>query len=87
MDPEGRCVVLDWPGWFHIVDGHPDLEVSPEVILGIVANPDERISGRQENEVWSYGRDIGSDGWIKVVVHYERDHGLVITAFPRRLFP
>ncbi len=86
-DPDGRRVVLDWPGWLHIVHEHPDLGVPPEVILGVVARPDERLAGREPGEEWSYGRGAGPSAWIKVVVHYERDHGLIVTAFPRRSFP
>lgn len=86
-DPDGRRAVLAWSRWIHILRSHQDLDVEPEVILGIVAAPDERIFGRQPTEEWFYGRRGGPSAWIKVVVHYEGDRGVIVTAFPRRLFP
>ena len=87
MDPDRRPVALDWPGWNHIQQEHPELDVPPEAVLSTVQEPDERIAGRRRGEEWFYRRGIGPSAWIKVVVHCEGDRGLIVTAFPRRSFP
>ena len=56
-------------------------------VIAAVAHPDERLPGRKPNEEWFYGRTAPPDQWIRVVVHYEGGHGLIVTAFPRRLIP
>jgi hypothetical protein len=87
VDPDGRPVVLGVRGWSHIVETHPQLNVEPEAVLGVVARPDRRLAGRDPGEEWFYRQGIGPSGWVKVVVHYEHDRGLLVTAFPRRSFP
>lgn len=87
LDPDGRDVLLDLVGWAHILLRHPDLGVEPEVLLETVAQPDARSPGPQPSEEWFYRRGAGPSAWIRVVVHYERDRGLIVTAFPRRSFP
>jgi len=86
-DPDRRLVVLDRPGWNHIQQKHPDLGVPPQAVLRVVGEPDERMAGRQRGEEWFYRRGTGPSTWIKVVVHYEGNRGLIVTAFPRRSFP
>ena len=86
-DPDGRRVTLDAIRWEHISSSHPYLDVAPEAILHIVAAPDARIAGRRPAEEWFYRGGAGPTAWIKVVVHYEGDRGIIVTAFPRREFP
>ena len=86
-DPDGRRIVLDWAGWRHIRNAHRDLDVAPTVLLAVVTDPDERIPGRGATEECYYARGAGPSRWIKVVVHYEGDRGLIVTAFARRSFP
>ncbi len=40
-----------------------------------------------ERQVILDRRGFGPSQWIKVVVHYEDERGLIVTAFPRRSFP
>jgi hypothetical protein len=87
IDPAGREVVLDWAGWSHVLRRHPYIGVEREVLLETVARPDARSPGPQPNEEWFYRRGAGPSAWIRVVVHYEGNHGLIVTAFPRRSFP
>ena len=87
VDPDGREVALTDERLAHVLLQHPDLDVRPEVILNAVARPSARTPGRFEGEEWFYRRGSGPSGWIRVVVHYERDRGLIVTAFPRRSFP
>lgn len=87
VDPDGRIVVLDLEGWRHIVETHGELRVAPSVILGAVAQPHRRAPGRDPGEECFYSRGAGPSRWLTVVVHYEYDSGLIVTAFPRRSFP
>jgi hypothetical protein len=73
--------------WRHIVNGHPELDVVPDVILDAVAAPDQRSPGRETGEEWFYRGGVGPSRWLRVVVHYEHEHGRIVTAFPRRAFP
>lgn len=87
IDPDGRPVGLSFGSWRHILETHDELGVPPEVVLDIVADPDHRAPGREAKEVWFYKAGLGPSRWIKVVVHYERGRGWIVTAFPRRSFP
>ena len=87
IDPDGRRVVLSFSRWRHIVDKPGELERRRDAVLEAVARPDERHPGRKAYEEWFYRRTARPSRWIRVVVHYEGDRGLIVTAFPRRLFP
>jgi hypothetical protein len=80
-------VVLLPSDWLHIVETHAELGVRPEVVLGVVRDPDHHVEAREEGEVWFYRAGAGPSRWIKVVVHYEHGRGRIATAFPRRAFP
>ena len=87
-DPDGHWVVLESARWRHVREDHPHLAVHVQVLLEIVAAPDQRLPGREAGEEWFYGHNRGGpSSWIKVVVHYERVRGRIVTAFPRRSFP
>jgi hypothetical protein len=87
VDPEGRDVVLEWTGWSHVLRRHPYIGVEPDVLLDTVARPNARRLGPGPGEEWFYRRGAGPSAWIRVVVHYELERGLIVTAFPRRSFP
>ena len=86
-DPDGRRVVLSFSRWRHILDKHGELNGQRETVLEAVAHPEERLPGRTEYEEWFYGRMTRPSRWMRVVVHYGSDRGLIVTAFPRRLIP
>jgi hypothetical protein len=86
-DPDGRLVVLSRERWAHILGEHPYIGVDRETLLKVVAAPDARVHGRRPGEEHFYRQGAGPSAWIRVVVHYERDRGLIVTAFPRRAFP
>ena len=86
-DPDGREVVLSWARWTHVLRRHPYIGVKPEAVVDAVARPDVHMPGRRAGEEWFYRREAGPSAWISVVVHYEHDRGLIMTAFPRRSFP
>ncbi len=86
-DPDGRAVVLSFSRWRHILEKHSELRGYRDTVLEAVARPDERLPGRAAYEEWFYGQMAPPSRWIRVVVHYESDRGLIVTAFPRRLIP
>lgn len=86
-DPDGRRVVLTDERWEHVIVGHPYVRITPEELIGVVAEPSARMSGPESGEEWFYGTGLGPSRWIRVVVHYEHDEGLIRTAFPRRAYP
>jgi len=87
LDPDGRLVELGSERWLHILDGHPELAGHVESVAQAVREPDRRLSGRQEDEEWFYLARAGPSEWLKVVVHYERGRGRIVTAFGRRSMP
>lgn len=86
-DPDGRTVVLPWRHWLHIMERHPDIEVEPDMLMSAVAAPDRRTDGHETGEEWFYRRGAGPSRWIRAVVHYDDELGVIATAFPRRRFP
>jgi hypothetical protein len=87
IDPQGRRVVLTHLRWLHICARHGELDLEPDVLLDAVARPDRRAPGRGRSEEWFYRHGVGPSRWIRVVVHYEQERSLIVTAFPRRSFP
>jgi len=86
-DPDGRTVILTTERWEHVIFGHPYVGVTPEEVIEAVARPDARVVGRGYGEEWFYRAGLGPSMWLRVVVHYEHDRGLIRTAFPRRAYP
>jgi hypothetical protein len=86
-DPDGRLVELSAERWSHILDGHPELTSHVESMARAVGTPDRRLPGREEDEEWFYLEGAGPSRWLKVVVHYERGRGRIVTAFARRSMP
>lgn len=87
VDPDGRRVVLTFERWRHIGEDHAELARQRGDVLAAVANPDERLNGRDPGEVSFYRRTARPSRWVKVVVHYEGSEGRIVTAFPRRWSP
>jgi hypothetical protein len=86
-DPDGRRVALTFERWRHILDRHRELGRNPQAVLAAISHPEERLPGREPSEEWFYGRTTGRGRWIKVVVHFDGDRGLIVTEFPRRSIP
>ena len=87
LDPDGRRVVLTLAAWQHIVERHEELGGFRATILAAVADPDEHIPGRAQDEEWFYRHGLGPSLWVKVAVHFGVTEGRIVTAFPRRRFP
>ena len=71
----------------HIVRRHPYIGVTQDDILAVVARPDTRMAGGTKGEEWYYRRGLGPSEWLRVVVHFRDERGLIVTAFPRRSLP
>ena len=87
LDPEGRRIRLTEGAWRHIKSEHPDMTRYLRDIMAAVREPDRRVVGPTAGEEWFYRSEAGPSAWIRVVVHYEHERGLIVTAFPRRSFP
>jgi hypothetical protein len=87
IDSDGREVILSEKTWLHIVEAHPELERHLPDVMRAVNAPTRRLPGRLADEEWFYLAEAGPSRWLKVVVHYERGRGRVITAFARRSLP
>lgn len=87
IDPDGRRVVLGEHAWSHVKSKHPRLAQSLHQIMAAVREPDRRMRGRSENEMWFFAESAGPTAWLQVVVHYEGGEGWVVTAFPRKSLP
>jgi hypothetical protein len=87
IDPDGRRVILREERWRHIKDDHADLARHLRDIMAAVREPDLRMPGRVTGEEWYLVEGIGPARWLHVAVHYERDEGWIVTAFPRRSRP
>jgi len=85
-DNRGRIVVLPADRWQHIIEGHPELVAFHESVLNVIRRPERVLPGRHLNESWHYGTG-GPSQFIKVVVHWDGDRGVIVTAFARRRLP
>ncbi len=85
-DVEGRLIILSDRRWAHIVDGHPELSEHRSLIMAVLIDPVRIIPGRRRNESWHYGAG-GPSRFVKVVVDWLDDQGIVITAFARHRIP
>src|SRR5829696_3474009 len=50
VDPDERSVELTAERWRHIIEKHPELDVTPEIVLSIVAMPALRTRVRERGE-------------------------------------
>jgi len=90
LDPTGAPVELTAERWAHIVDplfGHPEMSRHQTDVMRAVREPDLRMSGRREGEVWYFLAEVGPSRWLQAVVAYERGVGRIGTAFARRELP
>jgi hypothetical protein len=84
--PDGRAVVLTDRRWRHIISGHPEPGPHWREVVEAVRKPSHVRPGRRLAEEWFYGPG-GPSRWVKVVVHWEIEAGVVVTAFARRSLP
>lgn len=75
--------------WRHIVDGHPELRSLERQVVEAVERPTVRRLDRSSGEAWHYLdlRPPRPAPWLKVVVRYEEQETLIVTAFLRRSMP
>lgn len=86
-DPSGRSVVLTAARWAHIVARHPELADHQQEVTDIVRAPDHHgpdpIAGRER--YWRQSAVISA--WLRVVVDFNVEPAMIITAFPNRKQP
>src|SRR4051812_92828 len=78
LDPDGRRVALSPERWLHILERHAELELEPHTVLEVVGQPDFRLPGPRAGEERFYRSGLGPSRWLRVVVHYEGDRGVVV---------
>jgi hypothetical protein len=84
-DPQRRSVMLTLDRWEHIASRHPELRHEQRLVMRAIQAP--RVQRPvSDGEAWFY-LPGGPSAWIKVVVVYSGDVGMIITAFPRRAMP
>jgi hypothetical protein len=66
---------------------HPELAGHVAWLISAVQAPDSVHRGRFPGQEWLYLAEAGPSRWLKVIVDYDGDRGLIITAFPRRAKP
>ena len=88
-DPDGRRVELTEERWAHIVEPerHPEMADHLADVLRTIEKPDNQFPGNEADEVWFLVENVGPSRWLQVVVIFEADRALVVTAFARRRLP
>jgi len=86
--PDGRLVVFTERSWQHIKTMRPELLDELDAILATVARPDLRepdpLAGRER----FYRRHLTDRvRWMRVVVDFNEDSAVVVTAFIQRKNP
>jgi hypothetical protein len=87
-DPDGRVVEFTEWSWEHILVERPQLLEDVDAILAALKSPDLRepdpIPGRERFYVKQVTDKVR---WLRVVVDFEQEPALVVTAFVQRKDP
>jgi hypothetical protein len=82
-----RHVVLDEPGWQHVLDEHAEMEVHLEAIAMTVREPDHSGPDPRPGRMRYWRRDLGPSRWLMVVVDFSEEPARVVTAYGNRKDP
>ncbi|MBV9820365.1 MAG: DUF4258 domain-containing protein [Solirubrobacterales bacterium] len=86
--PDGRLVVFTEWSWQHIMAARPELLDELDAILEAVARPDVREPDPLPGRERFYRRHVGDRvRWLRVVVDFNEDPAVVVTAFVQRKHP
>ena len=85
-DRLGRTIVLEQERWDHI-SKHEQLDGHELAVMRAVENADKRRDGNRPDREVIYGKDLGPNRWLAVVVEYDGLQGRVITAYPHEKEP
>lgn len=87
VDPDGRRIILDYEGWEHILEEHPEMATSREQIMATIRSPDHRRPDPRPGRERYYSRDLGPSRWLFVVVDFSETPPRIVTAYANRKAP
>jgi hypothetical protein len=87
-DPDGRVVMFTERSWEHIMMRRPELAEDLRPILAAIESPDDRMPDRIVGRERFYREHITDKvRWMTVVVDFDADPAVVVTAFVQRRNP
>jgi len=87
-DPDGRAVVFTARTWRHIQSARPELLDELDAIVSTISYPDFRESDPRPGRERFYRRRVTDRvRWMRVVVDFNRDPAVIVTAFIQRKNP
>jgi hypothetical protein len=88
-DPDGNRVVVPLKLWREkVLQDHPELGPHLADVLQAISNPDHVASDPAfDDRRRHYLRNVGPSRWLLVVLSYEQEPALLITAFANRKDP
>jgi hypothetical protein len=88
VDPDGRTVAFTDRTWHHIGLVRPELLDEVDAIIAAVARPDIREPDPRPGRERFYRRHATDRiRWMRVVVDFNRDPAVIVTAFIQRKNP
>ncbi len=87
-DPDGRTVVFTDRSWRHIRSARPELLNELDAIVSTISQPDFREPDPRPGRERFYRRHVTDRiRWLRVVVDFNRDPAVIVTAFIQRKNP
>lgn len=87
-DPDGRAVQFTERSWQHIESERPELLDELDAVMAAVARPDHREADPRSGRERFYRRHATDRiRWMRVVVDFNKEPAVVVTAFIQRKNP
>ena len=88
VDPDGRRVALTAWTWRHIQSMRPELLNQLDAIVSTISQPDVREPDPRPGRERFYRRHVTDRiRWMRVVVDFNTDPAVIVTAFIQRKTP
>lgn len=88
VDPDGRRVAFTARTWQHIQSVRPELLNQLDTIISTISQPDVREPDPRPRRERFYRRHVTDRiRWMRVVVDFNRDPAVIVTAFIQRKNP
>ncbi len=87
VDPDGRQVVLDRPGWAHVLAEHGEMKTHRDAVLQTIREPEHRRPDARPGRERYWRRGSGPTRWLLVVIDFNEDPARVVTAYGNRKDP